>query len=137
MPVQIPVYKPGENIPGKASADVVGGHLVSPTGPADATTGAYPCAHTGAAAWALGVAERDALGTVTNGAEWRGMFNIVGPGSVARVVAGAAVAVTSAAIAVKSDSTGRVIAQGGSGVIVGYALTAAAAAGDIIEVKLI
>jgi hypothetical protein len=38
---------------------------------------------------------------------------------------------------IKSDATGRAITQGGTGVILGYALQAATAAGQIIDVDLI
>lgn len=49
------------------------------------------------------------------------------------VESGAAVAV---GVAVKSDATGRAIAQAGAGEIGGYAVTAATAAGQMIEVLL-
>ena len=38
---------------------------------------------------------------------------------------------------VKSDATGRAIDQGGTGVITGYALAAASAAGQMVEVLLV
>lgn len=38
---------------------------------------------------------------------------------------------------VKSDATGRAIDQGGTGVITGYALSAASAAGQMVEVLLV
>jgi hypothetical protein len=48
---------------------------------------------------------------------------------------------TGAAVAigdpVKSDATGRAITQGGTGLILGYALQAATAAGQIIDVDLV
>ena len=44
--------------------------------------------------------------------------------------------VVTAGGAVKADATGRCIDQGGSGVITGRALTAAAAAGTMVEVQM-
>ena len=50
-----------------------------------------------------------------------------------KVESGAAV---NAGVAVKSDATGRAIAQAGAGEITGYAVTPATAAGQLIEVLL-
>lgn len=123
-------FKPGDNLPVYATGtDIAAGHFVTISGK-DANF-AYVGAHTGAGLYASGVAEVDAI---AGKKDWRGGTNVARRGSVARVVAGAAVTVGAA---VKSDATGRAIAQGGTGVILGYALTAAAAAGDVIEVDLL
>ena len=61
------------------------------------------------------------------------------PVAVAGIVpveAGAAIALANGEVAVKSDATGRAIAQGGSGAILGRALAAASAAGDKVPVLL-
>lgn len=123
-------FKPGDNLPVYATgANIEAGHLVTISG--RNAKNAYIAAHTGAGLYASGVAEVDAIADKT---DWRGGTNIARRGSVARVVAGAAVAV---GVAVKADATGRAIAQAGAGVIVGYAVQAAAAAGDVIDVDLI
>ena len=123
-------FKPGENVPVYATgANINAGRFVTISGrnAKNADLGA----HTGAGLYANGVAEVDALADKT---DWRGGTNLTRRGSIARVVAGAAVAVGAA---VKSDASGRAIAQGGTGVILGYALQAAAQAGDVIDVDLI
>lgn len=53
-----------------------------------------------------------------------------------KVEAGAAIAFAAAGAPVKSDASGRAIAQAGTGVILGYALEAAIGAGDTIEILL-
>lgn len=129
----IAVFKPGENVSVQASgAAIAAGHFVTVKG--RNAKGSYLAAHTTAGAYAFGVAERDAIQDVT---DWRGQTNCARRGAIARVVAGAAIDASVSMVAVKSDATGRAIAQGGSGVILGYALTSAAAAGDIVEVELL
>jgi hypothetical protein len=128
----IAVFKPGENVSVQADgAAIAAGHFVSLKGVN--SKGSYKAAHTGAGLWAFGVAETDALQDVT---DWRGQTNCTRTGSIARVVAGAAIDASAAAIAVKSDATGRAIAQAGTGIILGYAVTTVTAAGQIVEVAL-
>lgn len=125
-------YKPGENVPVFAGAQISAGHFVSITG-AKTTNGDYPAAHTGAGLWPFGVAEMDSAPTTYAAtATDRRVNTIHGGGAIARVVAGAAVTVLDE---VQSDATGRAITQT-SGLAVGKALTAATNAGDIIEVEL-
>lgn len=135
MGEQIARFKPGENVPGYATADVTGGHFVKLVAGKDAR-GSYSLAHCGAGEVAFGVCERDAIGAVK---DWRGGTNVVRRGAIARVVAGAAIAAPGATgpVPVKSDATGRAITQGGTGAILGYACHAVAAAGEIVEVDLL
>ena len=134
----MPVYKPGENVPCRAAADVLGGRFVVVTGQ-NAADGSYKITHAGTAGlWCLGVSERDAEGTDTGVQKNnRSMVNVVRPGAIARVTAGAAIDASGGAAVVKTDNAGRAIAQAGSGIILGYALTSSAQAGDIIEVALV
>lgn len=125
---QIARFKPGENVPAYASADVLAGRFVRISATKDAR-GSYQMAHCGAGARANGVAERDAIGGVK---DQRGGFNVVRRGAVARVTAGAAVA---AGAEVESDATGRAITRA-AGVSLGMAMHAVAAAGDVLEVDL-
>lgn len=81
---------------------------------------------TGAGAAADGVIRNDPA------AADRAVSLLTGRGAISKIVAGAAV---SAGDALESDSSGRVITRS-SGIRVGKALAAAAAAGDIIPVLL-
>lgn len=131
----LPVFRPGENVTVQASgAAIAAGHFVSLKG--KNTKGSYLAAHTAAGAYAFGVAQRDAIYASADITDWRGQTNVSRHGQIARVVAGAAIDASASAVAVKSDATGRAIAQGGTGVILGYAVSSAAAAGDIVEVDL-
>lgn len=135
-------FKPGENIPVYATnaGNINAGHFVTISG--RNAKNAYVGAHTGAGSPASGVAERDALAGVT---DHRGGTNLTRRGSIARVVAGAAVAIGDI---VSSDATGRAITRVppntttvGTAVAtgphsLGRALQAASAAGDIIDVDL-
>lgn len=128
-------FKPGENVPGFATAQVNAGRFVRGTGAAgagDAPLTAYPIAHCGAGLRAFGVAEADSGPPTHNANSQTRMVNVARRGTISRVVAGAAVA---ALAEVESDATGRAITRA-TGVALGVALTAAAAAGDIIEVDL-
>lgn len=128
----LPVFRPGENVSVQASgASIAAGHFVSTKG--KNAKGSYLAAHTGAGAQAFGVAQRDAIQDVT---DWRGQTNCSRHGQIARVVAGAAIDASASSVAVKSDATGRAIPQAGTGVILGYAVSSAALAGDIVEVDL-
>jgi hypothetical protein len=129
----VAVFKPGENVSVQASgAAIAAGHFVSLKG--KNAKGSYNGAHTGAGLLAFGVAERDAIADVT---DWRGQTNCTRRGSIARVVAGAAIDASAAAIPVKSDATGRAIPQAGSGIILGYAVSTVTLAGQIVEVDLV
>lgn len=135
-------FKPGNDVPVYATgSNIAAGHFVTISG--RNAKNAYVGAHTGAGLSASGVAERDCIAGVT---DHRGGTNIARRGAIARVVAGAAV---TAGDLISSDSTGRGItatAQSQSGttpfavtagtVVLGRALQAAAAAGDIIDVDL-
>ncbi|MCA1571712.1 MAG: hypothetical protein LC798_15640 [Chloroflexi bacterium] len=133
-------FKPGDNVPVYATGvDIAAGHLVTING--RNAKNAYTATHTGAGLYASGVAEVDAIAGLT---DWRGGTNITRRGSIARVIAGAAIPLLAGGqTPVKSDATGRVIPQGGTGIIVGYCLGqsgaagAATAAGQIVDVDLI
>lgn len=125
---QIARFKPGENVPAYAGADVSAGRFVRVSATKD-SRGSYVMQHCGAGARANGVAERDAVGGVK---DWRGGFNVVRRGAIARVTAGAAVA---AGDDVQSDATGRAITVA-AGVALGMAMHDVAAAGDVLEVDL-
>lgn len=134
-------FKPGKDVPVyAASANINAGHFVTISG--RNAKNAYVGAHTGAGLPADGVAERDCIGGVT---DHRGGTNLTRL-SIARVVAGAAI---TQGADVSSDSTGRAVTatpQTQSGTtpfavtpgtkILGRALQAASAAGDIIDVAL-
>jgi hypothetical protein len=128
-------FKPGQNVPGFCTAQVLAGHLVSVNG-VKTVDGDYPIAHTGAGLRAFGVAERDSGPTTDPRTSWTRRVNIVRPGAIARVISGAAIDTSTGSVAVKSDATGRVIPQGGTGIIVGYAVTSATAADQVVEVDL-
>lgn len=101
-------FKPGENVPGFATAQVTAGHFVKVTdasGAGDAPENAYPVAHCGSGQRPFGVAEGDSGPTTHDPHAQTRMVNIA-RNNVARMVAGAAV---SAPAEVMSDSTGRAI----------------------------
>lgn len=128
MAEMIARFKPGENVPAYAAADITAGRFVRVSATKD-TRGSYVISHCGAGARANGVAERDAVGGVK---DWRGGTNIVRRGAIARVTAGGAVAVGAE---VESDATGRAVTRT-TGVALGMAMHAVAAAGDVLEVDL-
>lgn len=108
-------FKPGDNLPFFAdNADVPAGRFVKITG--RTTRGAYKGIVAGAGEYANGVSETDAI---SGKLDWRGSTNITRRGSVARVVMGGAVTVGGP---VKSDGSGKAVAQAGSGIILGYFL---------------
>jgi hypothetical protein len=124
-------FKPGENVPVFASAaQILAGRFVKFT--AKSTQGDYTGVHCTAAVKSSGVAEYDSAPTTQDANSQERRVNLVRRGAIARVEAGAAVA---ALAEVESDSVGRAVTLA-SGAVQGRALTAAAAAGDIIEVDL-
>lgn len=137
-------FKPGENVPAFAGAQVNAGHFVRVTG-AKTEQGDYPVQHSGAGAAALGVAEYDSAPASYPDHATDRRINVVRRGAIARVVAGAAVSVGAL---VSSDATGRAIthvppnltgnaeALPAGPVILGRALTEATLANDVIEVDL-
>lgn len=131
LPVELVArWKPGENLPVYADPSAItAGRFVRITG--KNTQGAYKAVHAGAAGVASGVAERSCP-AVSGRPTVHNSTNIARRGSVARVEAGAAVAVGAE---VESDASGRGVTFS-AGVKLGRALTAAAQAGDIIEVDL-
>lgn len=115
-----PLHRPGQTITRETSAAVTGGQLLVVGG---AGTVAPTSAST--AAW-LGVAAFDAASGADVGVE---------SGGVQRLTAGGVVAVGAMLVA---GAAGKVVASAtpADGHLVGIALTAAAADGDIIEAKL-
>lgn len=128
-------YKPGENVPVFANAQIEANRFVKvidAAGAGDAPENAYPAEHAGAGEWAFGVAEATS-GPATHDAHAQTrMVNVARTGTISRVEAGAAVL---ALAEVQSDGSGRAITLD-AGIALGRALTAAAEAGDIIEVAL-
>jgi len=137
-----PRYEAGGHVPAVASAAIVGGTFVAIDGsgtPLAATTqgGEYIVKTCGAGAWAFGVAVQDVtsaqLAQDSNSVEQR--VDVVRAGAIARVVPGATLATPGTAV--KSDASGRAVAQGGTGVIVGYTVTACLSSDPFVEVALI
>lgn len=130
-------------IPVYADPDAIeAGRFVKITG--KNTAGAYIAEHCGAGDKASGVSERK-VPAVDGRPTEHNSTNTCGPGAIARVVAGAAVAIDDL---VSSDASGRAITYVApdtttvgepiavSPAVNGVALTEAAEAGDIIEVRL-
>lgn len=126
-------WKPGENLPVYADpAAIEAGRFVRITG--KNSRGAYKGRHAVTGERPTGVAERKVPAVPAAPAQPtnRNATNINRRGAVARVVAGAAIAVGAK---VGPDATGRAIVTAGAD-MAGEALTAAATAGDVIEVDL-
>src|SRR4051794_35003001 len=104
-------YKPGENVPGFAAAQVTAGRFVVIS--ADKTAdGDYSITNAGTAGVAVfGVAERDSADTSQSAHSVERRVNVVRRGAIARVVAGGAIA---AGGPVKTSNVGKAVAQGGS-----------------------
>jgi hypothetical protein len=130
MAEAVGVFKPGGNVPVFANTAIRAGRFVRVSG-AQQSTGAYTAAECGAGGRAVGVAEYDSAPTTEPAHSVYRMVNIFRNG-IARVVAGGAV---TAGTGVESDAQGRAVTLA-SGVDLGTAMTAAAQAGDIIEVAL-
>lgn len=126
-------FKPGANVPGFASAaQVLAGRFVKIV--ADkSVNGDYCVGHAGAGEWALGVAEQDSAVTTEPALSVERRINI-SRGGISRVLVGSGG--LTAGGPVKSDSVGKAIAQGGSGVIVGYAMETASA-DEYAEIALV
>lgn len=134
MPVgseQIARFKPGENLPVYATVagNIVAGRFVTISG--RNTRNAYVGAHTAAGAMSQGVAQRTCLAGVI---DHRGGTELARRGAVPRVESGAAVAIGDP---LQSDGQGRAVPWAGEpNRRLGYALQAATAAGQIIDVDL-
>lgn len=135
MSEQIARYKPGGNVPAFAATAVLAGRFVKITGGKTAQ-GDYQIGHCGAGERAFGVAERDSAAATEPATSMERRVNVVRNGAIARVLCGVDVI---AGAAVKSDANGKAIPQGGTGVIVGYAMEAGDgdSGTDYVEVELI
>lgn len=128
-------WKPGQEVPGFATAQVNAGRFVKVTGVKTAQ-GDYPIAHCDAGQKAFGVAQYDSAPASQPATDQERRVNVARGSTIARVVAGAAIDVSSGPVAVKSDANGKAIAATSGTVINGYALTSATAADQVIEVEL-
>jgi hypothetical protein len=126
-------FKPGVNVPAFAATAVLAGRFVKITG-AKTTHGDYSIGHCGAGERAFGVSEADSAATTEPAHSVERRVNVVRPGAIARVKPGGAIA---AAGPVKSDANGQAIAQGGSGVITGYAMDTVAGTEALVEIELV
>ena len=89
MAEQIARFKPGDNVPGFASAAVLAGRFVSVQD--DKTVnGDYPIQHAAAGVRPFGVAERDSGATTLPASAQERRVNVVRRGAIARVTAGEA-----------------------------------------------
>lgn len=127
-------FKPGVNVPVFALTAITGGRFVKITG--DKTTdGDYACGLCDTAGeWALGVAEQDSAPATDPTSSVERRVNVIRPGAIARVKPGGAIARDTA---VKTDTSGQAIAQGGTGVILGYTLYAVAGTEPLVEIALV
>lgn len=135
-PEMLPRFRPGNAVPARPNANpVVAGRFVSITADKDAD-GAYRIDHTGAGLAAFGVVEQSSATDLVNEPTHsvRRDVNVSRRGSIARVETGGAIA---AGAAVKSDANGKAVAQGGTGVILGYACNTTTASGQVAEVDLV
>lgn len=96
-------FKPGENVPVFAQADVLAGRFLKIVG-AKTAQGDYPATHCGAGERAFGVSEYDSAPSSYPAHATDRRVNACRPGAIARMEAGAAVAVLAD---VMSDSVGR------------------------------
>lgn len=126
-------FKPGVNVPAFCPALVTGGRFVKVSA-AKTTHGDYSIALCGAGEWALGVAETDSAAATEPAHSVERRINVVRPGAIARVKPGGAIA---AGGPVKSDATGQAIAQGGTGIILGYAMDTVAGSEALVEIALV
>lgn len=116
--------KPGENITGYPTADIVAGRFVKVSATKTAY-GDYSVAHCGAGEPAIGVAESDADADLAEVYAQHKRLNIIRSGAVARVEVGTG-GVT-AGEEVESDATGKVVSLD-SGKPLGIAMETKAAA---------
>lgn len=133
-----PRYEAEGHIPATTTNAIVGGTFVAPDSSATpAQGGEYVVKTCGAGAWALGVAVQDVtsaqLTQDTNSVEQR--VDVVTRPCVARVKPGATLATVGTAV--KSDASGQAVAQGGTGVILGYTLTTCVSTDAFVEVALV
>jgi len=133
MTEHIARFKPGQNLPVFAETQLLAGRFAVISGKTTgAAAGAYKANHAGAGVWADGVVERDSAPTTYPVHSTDRHTNLVRPGAVAMVVAGAAVSVGDE---VQSTSVGKAVTQT-TGVALGKALTAASGDNSVIEVAL-
>lgn len=118
---QIARFKPGQNVPGFAATAVIAGRFVKISGNKTAQ-GDYSIAPCGAGQQAFGVAEADSAATTQPSSSVERRVNVVRPGAIARVLAGADLA---AGVAVASDATGKAVAATTGDRVLGYTCTAA------------
>lgn len=124
-------FRPGAQITGKATADVLAKRFVTISAGRNALNGEnVPIKPAVANAWALGV---PAVDTVTG----KTVAVYAGSGYQLRVQCGAAIDASSGPVAVMIGTGGRVIPQTGTNVIVGYALSTTSAADQDVEVRLV
>lgn len=91
MSEQVARYNPGENIPGFANAQVNAGRFVAVIGTKTAN-GDYPIEHAAAKARkVLGVSQADSGPTTQDEHSVERRVNVIRPGAIARVQAGAAI----------------------------------------------
>lgn len=129
MAEQIGRFKPGENVSVFAATAISAGRFVTISGDKTAR-GDYSGGHAGAAGWALGVSQRDSAATTEPAHSQERLVEVM-RGGIARVEVGTGG--LTAGAAVKSDAAGKAVAQGGSGVILGYACETAVA-GEFAEI---
>jgi hypothetical protein len=123
-------FRPGDQPSGRPTVDVLASRFVTASGPRNALDGEnIPIKPAPEGEYALGVpAHSQVAGKV--------VAIFAGSGYHVRVQCGAVITVTDKPVPVKVGTDGKAIAQGGSGVIVGYALSSTAADGDLVEVRL-
>lgn len=123
----IPKYAPGTDVTAVAGGTITGGQVVEVTAAATASTPVTVAVTSGASAAVKGVATRDVV---------TGELVAISRGGIQRCVSGAAVAVNAP---LKSAATGRVVTYvvGTDPVtqLIGYAESAAGAAGTAIDVR--
>lgn len=124
-------FRPGDQPTGRPTVDLAAARFVGIAGPRDVANGGatpikYPA--TGEKAWGV-IAHAQVAGKV--------VMVLAGSGYHVYVECGAAITVTDKEVPIKVGTDGKAIAQGGSGVIVGYAHSSTTASGELVEVRLV
>lgn len=125
-------FKPGQGVPCFATTAVSAGRFVA-IGGAKTAQGDYPVDHAGAGALVFGVAEYDSAPATQPATDQERRINVNRGSTIARVVAGDAVAVGDF---VASDAAGKAVEATTGDYVAGVALTASTLEDDIIEVAL-